>query len=139
MTEKIKANPAQIKQQYFIYSQTTRRSSFNGQPMTTVEMIGVNDRKEYKTYIQKSNKNYKHWETILVNPEKGIFATFDNVSFTTSKDGKDTILSADSKPNEIQIGDIKTYADELDRIWAEEDALGLTGNPIFDNLFKVEK
>jgi len=138
MTKAIIPTKQQQDQQYFITEQSTRLSSFNGKPVTTIIMTGVNDRREYKTYIQRTNRNYERWASILASPDAGIFIALDNLEFTTSKDGKDTLISADSSPYEIQIGDREHYATVLRDLWSAEEQAKLTGDPIFDRLFEVK-
>jgi hypothetical protein len=138
MTKPIIPTKQQRDQQYFIKEQSTRLSDFNGKPVTTITMTGVNDRREYKTYIQRTNRNYERWASIIESPNAGIFVALDNLDFTTSKDGKDVLISADSSPYEIQIGDREHYATVLKDLWHNEEQAKLTGDPIFDRLFEVK-
>lgn len=105
-----------MKQPYLVLSQRTFRSHNHGQPVTELVLIGCKDRCQYKTYIDVQNKNYKHWQHVILNPNSG-FA----LSGLTIKDKEKYLINADSQPN-IDIQDTKEslFAD-LHEIWQEED------------------
>lgn len=105
-----------MKQPYLVLSQRTFRSQNHGQPVTEIILIGCKDRCQYKTYIDVQNKNYRHWQHIILNPDSG-FA----LSGLTVKNKEKYLINADSKPN-IDLQDEKDYLfADLQDIWLEED------------------
>ena len=106
-----------IKQPYLVLSQRTFRSQNHGQPVTEIVLIGCKDRCQYKTYIDIQNKNYKHWQHIILNPESGFALRGLNV-----KNTEKYLINADSKPNiDIQANTKDELFAELHSIWIEED------------------
>jgi len=105
-----------MKQPYLVLSQRTFRSQNHGQPVTEIILIGCKDRCQYKTYIDIQNKNYKHWQHIILNPDSG-FA----LSGLTIKNQEKYLINADSHPN-IDIQDHRDYLfADLQDIWMDED------------------
>ena len=105
-----------MKQPYLVLSQRTFRSHYHGQPVTEIILIGCKDRCQYKTYIDVQNKNYKHWQHIILNPESG-FA----LSGLTVKDQDKYLVNADSNPT-IDTQDHKDFLfADLQDVWLKED------------------
>jgi len=123
-------NKIQREQGYIVIEQSTQLSMYNGKPVTTVEFVGIADKKIYKTYIQKTNRNFGLWEYIIKRPNLGIAVSFHN--FDISNEDKN-IINADSVPKiEIET-DKDTLFNELTEHWEIEKRK--TNNPVFNELF----
>jgi transposase-like protein len=99
-----------VNQQYAVVNQVTGVSK-NGGSMVTVNMRGVTDNKHYHTYVVKTYKNSRQWQTITERPGQGHIVYFSNGKFSAANQ-----IDADSKP-EILISaptiDIHAVVDEV--------------------------
>lgn len=120
-----------LKQGYVIMSQKTGLSNYNGKPYTTIELIGLNDRKDYITYIQKSNQNHHQWHYITSNANSGFVVTFHNYKFKEKNDK--LIIDADSVPNIKIEGELADILTEVNWYWDELEKR--SNNPNYDRLF----
>lgn len=82
-----------MAQHYAIVKQETRYSKYGG-VITTITLIGLDDRKEYTTYIDPDNFNSKNWHHIVRHPEHGFILKGLKVKKNTDKN----IINADSDP-----------------------------------------
>jgi len=105
-----------MSQPYIIISQKTGLSKYGG-TLITINMIGVNDRQEYKTYIDPRNFNYANWQHITQNPGHGFVIRSLKIK---NKDKR--LISADSKPIiEWEHDDPEVILAQLEEIWNEQD------------------
>lgn len=105
-----------ISQPYIIMKQSTKRSKHGG-TYTKVDMVGVNDRQMYHTYIDPTNFNFKNWEHIVRNPENGFVIRGIKV-----KNSKEYLVSADSKPIiEWEHDEPEVILSQLKEIWDSQD------------------
>lgn len=111
MANEIKSQP------YIVIEQRTGLSKYGG-VLHTIKMIGVNDRKEYKTYVDPRNHNFQNWAHIVNNPKHGFVIRSCKV-----KNQEKFLISADSKPIiEWEHDDTSVILAQLEEIWKEEDA-----------------
>ena len=119
-----------INQNYVIYNQKTTGSKHGG-TVTTVNAIGVSDRKEYITYIDPTNFNSQNWIDIVSKPKSGFLVkglkvkNFDKKNIINA-DSKPVILAETITPDPILV--------ELYEIWKEQDE---TPPTTFKDLFDV--
>lgn len=83
-----------MKQSYAVIKQKSGLSQVTGRHCTTITLVGLNDRQEYPTYIDKSMRNYDQWVHIVNHPNNGYI--LDNLELITKK-GK-TVVDADCDP-----------------------------------------
>lgn len=120
------------KQHYAIVKQETKYSKYGG-VITTVTLVGLDDRKEYTTYIDPSNFNAKNWSHIVRHPEHGFILTGLRVKKNTDK----AIINADSDP--VIAWEHTNIDDVLDAImdkWSQQDLARRP--PSFDDFFGEE-
>jgi hypothetical protein len=80
--------------------------------------VGAKDRKEYITYIDKPNRNYKHWQHIVANPEHGF--VLRNLIVKRHKDR--LLIDADSQPIiECEDDNSERILSILQDVWSEQD------------------
>jgi hypothetical protein len=107
-----------MKQSYAVINQKTGISIKTGKLCTTITLIGLDDRCEYPTYIDKSMRNYEKWIHIINHPNNGYI--LDNLELITRK-GK-TVIDADCDPIIVHE---TTDADQLyisiKKMWADVD------------------
>jgi hypothetical protein len=117
-----------IKQNYVIYSQKSSVSRHGGR-ITTINAIGVQDRKDYITYIDPTNFNSQNWQDIITKPNNAFIVhglTVKNIQ------GK-YIINADSKPRIIaETSDPSTLLYELHELWREQDEPKTKFKDLFD-------
>jgi hypothetical protein len=119
-----------MKQPYFVVSQQHRFSKF-GTPMVQINLLGIKDRKEYITYVDEPNNNYRNWTHIINSPEAGF--VLNNLNIKTHKDKE--LINADSKPRiEWQTDTPAEIIEQIQALWAEEDRRN--GESNFWNLFE---
>jgi hypothetical protein len=107
-----------IKQPYVVLKQDWGRSKHLGTEYVKITVMGIKDRKEYVTYVDTPNHNYKNWEHIIRNPNHGF--VIRNLK-TKQHKGKE-LVDADSKPIiEIEDTDDVEIMRQIAEIWAEED------------------
>jgi hypothetical protein len=107
-----------MKQPYVVLKQEWGRSKHQGTEYVKITFVGVKDRKEYTTYIDTPNHNYKNWQHIINNPSHGF--VLRNLKTKTHK-GK-TLVDADSKPIiDWEDSDDSEIMRQVSEIWAEED------------------
>lgn len=80
-------------QHYAIVKQETKYSKYGG-VITTITLVGLDDRCEYTTYIDPSNFNSKNWQHIVRHPEHGFILKGLKVKKNQTKN----IINADSDP-----------------------------------------
>ena len=89
-----------VKQEYEIVKKVSGSSNSPktfGQPMITIFMRGVEDKKDYRTYIVRGNRNEAAWQSIIDSGSREIV-----IGFKRGKMKKDTnIIDADSQPSII--------------------------------------
>ena len=120
-----------MKQPYIVLKQESGISQRFGTPMTKITLLGVKDRKEYITYVDTPNYNYKNWSHIINNPNHGFILR--NLKTKQHKDK--TLIDADSKPIiEFEDEDDVEIFKELAKIWAEEDLRNNTDK--FSDLYR---
>ena len=101
-------------QNYVIYEQHTKISKYGG-TVITVNVIGVQDRKEYITYIDPTNYNAQNWTDITSNPQGGFLVSGLKVK-------KDNILNADSKFTVLAATHTRdALLSELHEVWKTQD------------------
>ena len=120
-----------IKQPYVVLKQERGRSRHLGTEYVKITMMGIKDRREYHTYVDTPNHNYKNWEHIIRNPNHGF--VIRNLKIKTHK-GKE-LIDADSKIIiEIEDDDDTEIMRQIAEIWAEEDLKNNSDR--FGDLFK---
>lgn len=89
-----------VKQEYEIVKKVRSTSDSPktwGQTMVTIFMRGVEDGKDYRTYVVRGHKNEANWQPIIDSGSKEII-----IGFGKGKMKKDTnIIDADSQPKII--------------------------------------
>jgi hypothetical protein len=107
-----------IKQPYVVLKQDWGRSKHLGTEYVKITVMGIKDRKEYVTYVDTPNHNYKNWEHIIRNPNHGF--VISNIK-TKQHKGKE-LVDADSKPMiDWEDNDDTEILRQIAEIWAEED------------------
>ena len=103
-------------QKYVIYNQKTGISKHGG-TLITINAIGVEDRKEYITYIDPTNYNAQNWIDIVSKPKGGFLVKGLKVKQKNiiNADSKFTVLAETHTPEPILV--------ELHNKWKEEDEL----------------
>jgi hypothetical protein len=106
-----------MKQPFIVLAQEHRFSKI-GTPMIKITFVGAKDRKEYITYIDKPNRNYKHWQHIVANPEHGF--VLRNLIVKRHKDR--LLIDADSQPIiECEDDNSERILSILQDVWSEQD------------------
>jgi hypothetical protein len=124
---------SQFKNQgYAILEQSRMLSNYNGKPVYTIEFVGIDDKKIYKTYIQPNNRNFQQWAYIVERPDTGLVVKFHNFKLKREEQG---LISADSVPKIEIEADYNQLMIELNEYWKIEDKK--TGNPVLDSLFEI--
>jgi hypothetical protein len=82
-----------MAQYYAVVKQETKYSKYGG-VITNITLVGLDDRKEYTTYIDPSNFNSKNWQHILRHAEHGFILS----GLKVKKNQKKNIINADSDP-----------------------------------------
>ena len=119
-----------ITQPYFVVAQEHKTSKF-GTEMVQITLLGIKDRLQYTTYVDKPNHNYKHWQHVIDNANDGF--VLDNLKTKTHKDK--VLINADSKVVIAwQCEDKNTIIDQINDIWNEEDRKASAGT--FRDLFQ---
>lgn len=119
-----------MKQPYFVVSQEHKSSKF-GTEMVQVTLLGIKDRQQYTTYIDKPNRNYKNWQHVIDNPDDGFI--LDNLLLKTHKDK--VLVNADSKVVIAwQCEEKNTVIDQINDLWNEQDRKDQAGT--FRDLFQ---
>jgi hypothetical protein len=107
-----------VKQPYVVLKQEWGRSRHLGTEYVKITMMGIKDRKEYVTYVDTPNHNYKNWSHIINNPKHGF--VISNIK-TKSHKGKE-LVDADSKPMiDWEDDDDTEIMKQIAEIWAEQD------------------
>lgn len=118
------------KQNYAILSQKDVPSKHGGM-VREIRLVGLDDRKEYITWIDSTNFNHKHWTHIISNPEHGFILKDLKIK---KMDNRDDVINADSKPiiawEHINIHEVTSAITDK---WREQDSR--RGRPSFDDLF----
>ena len=118
-----------MAQHYAIVKQETKYSKYGG-VITTITLVGLDDRCEYTTYIDPSNFNSKNWQHILRHPEHGFILSGPRVK----KNQKKNIINADSDPviawEHTNVDDVLTAI--MDK-WHQQDEARRP--PSFDDFF----
>ena len=105
-----------MTQPYIVATQKTGLSKYGG-TLITITLIGINDRQEYKTYIDPRNHNFVNWQHITQNPQNGFVIRSLKV-----KNKEKNLISADSKPIiEWEHDDPEVIIAQLEEIWREQD------------------
>ena len=105
-----------MTQPYIIATQKTGLSKYGG-TLITITMIGINDRKEYKTYIDPRNHNYANWQHVVMHPQNGFVIRNLKV-----KNKDKLLISADSQPIiEWEHDDPEVIFAQLEELWKEQD------------------
>jgi hypothetical protein len=118
-----------MKQPYVVLEQINKFSKY-GTPMVQITMVGVKDRKEYITYIDKPNRNYKNWQHIIRHSDHGF--VLGNCEIKRHKEK--LLINADSDPIiEWEAENPNDIMDQLQAIWAEDDRKAAAGT--FRDLF----
>jgi len=120
-----------MEQLYVVISQEWGTSRHLGTPYVKITMVGVTDRKEYITYVDRPNFNYSNWQHIIDNPERGYILR--NLKTKTHR-GK-LLINADSKPL-IEAEELSPdpILDVVKEHWEREDRRG--GPNRFGDLFE---
>lgn len=91
--------------------------SKHGGEIWEITMKGIKTQKDYKTYIDPANDNFRDWEWIIDAAErKGVV-----LSNAKLKDPDKGIINADSKMKGEWIGSKEDLADELAEYWKSQD------------------
>jgi hypothetical protein len=107
-----------IKQPYAVLKQEYGHSKHLGTEYVKITFLGIKDRKEYVTYIDTPNHNYKNWAHIINNPKHGFVVR--NLKIKTHK-GRE-LIDADSKPIiEWEDNNDQEIMRQIAEIWAEQD------------------
>jgi predicted alpha/beta hydrolase len=107
-----------VKQPYVVLKQEAGFSRHLGTEYVKITFLGIKDRKEYITYVDTPNHNYKNWEHIIRNPRHGFVVR--NLKTKTHKGHE--LVNADSRPIiEIEDTDDVEIMRQVAEIWAEED------------------
>lgn len=120
-----------VNQPYLVLKQEASTSKKYGTPMTKITLMGIKDRKEYMTYIDAPNRNYKNWQHIINNPDHGF--VLRNIKTKQHKDKE--LVDADSAVI-IEWEDVndQEMLRQIAEVWAEEDLRN--GSDKFRDLFK---
>jgi len=119
-----------MKQPYFVVSQEHKISKF-GTEMVQITLLGIKDRQQYTTYVDKPNHNYKNWQHVIDNPNDGF--VLDNLKTKTHKDK--VLVNADSKVVIAwQCEDKNIVIDQINNLWNEQDRKAEAGT--FRDLFE---
>ena len=101
--------------QPYIVLNTKKIPSKHGGNCWAVNMVGVLDRCEYYTYVDRKNRNYKNWVRIIEHPSNGFVIKGCQIK-------KDDLISADSRITIVwQTDDPNDVFSELYDIWREQD------------------
>lgn len=127
-----------MKQSYAVINQKSGISIVTGKPCTTITLVGLEDRREYPTYIDKAMRNYEQWVHIVNHPNNGYI--LDNLDLITRK-GK-IVVDADCDPviaHETPDSDqlyvlIKNSWADLDKKQSIKSSQGCPNN--FNDLFE---
>lgn len=102
--------------QPYVVLNVKRLTSKHGGTIYAVNLVGVLDRTEYYTYVDRRNRNYKNWSRIILNPECGFVIKGCQIK-------RDELISADSRITVVWQTDRRDDVfDELYDIWTEQDA-----------------
>jgi hypothetical protein len=125
----------QRTQEYVVVEVSESISRFDGKLLYTVSLLGLLDNREYTTYLQPTNINYKtRWRSIIESGHEGRVIRFDNFSL---KEGDASLVNADSRPEAIFLGPLDILQQDLTTLF--EHRANTTGNKVFDNLFEMER
>lgn len=80
-------------------------SNYSGEECYEVKLINTQDEKDYRTYIDRNNKNYRKWSDIVHTGEGWVL---DNLKV---KSKNKRLINADSKINVIRRVDREELAD----------------------------
>jgi hypothetical protein len=121
-----------MAQHYAIVKQESTYSKYGG-AITKITLVGLDDRREYTTYIDPSNFNSKHWDHITRHSQHGFILKGLKAKKNTDKN----IINADSDPiiawEHTNIDEVISAVMEK---WAEQDQA--TSKPSFDDFFDNE-
>lgn len=105
------------QQAYYIQSQRTGSSKLGG-IVTTITLIGLQDRQQYKVYIDPANFNIKNWDMITAYPRDGFVVTGIRL-----KDPVKKIVNADSRVSILwQEANRDVIWEDIEKLWQEQDA-----------------
>jgi hypothetical protein len=116
---------------YVVIKQENKWSRHGGN-ITEITMVGLDDRKEYTTWIDPTNMNSKYWSHVTRSPDHGFILTGLK---TKRMVNRDDVINADSKPiiaNEHC--DINDMLDIVVEYWNKLD--GRNRPPSFDDFFR---
>lgn len=124
-----------MKQPYVVVSQRNFKSLNTGRNTTEIIFRGIQDRCEYKTYVEEGMKNYSNWQHIISNPQHGF--VLNNL---TVKDLVKGLITADSRPIiECEMADPELILKEINEFWEAEDAKNANPATTFRQLFEEVK
>lgn len=106
-------------EQPYLVAAINNRPSKHGGDIWVVELIGLEDRRVYQTYIDANNRNYRHWARVIENPDRGYILS--NLKHKVSAQGR-TLVSADSQVIiEREANDPDQLAEAVQQIWTNQD------------------
>ena len=105
---------AQPQAETFVRTKQDRFTSRYGNRIWRIDFTGLEDRKNYYTFVDPTNRNYPNWQHIIENPESGFL-----ISNLTLKTCAPDLISADSKPVIEHQGDQDSINDAVKEFWQE--------------------
>ena len=105
---------AQPQAETFVRTKQDRFTSRYGNRIWRIDFTGLEDRKNYYTFVDPTNRNYLNWQHIIENPESGFL-----ISNLTLKTGQADLVSADSRPVIEHQGDPDAITDAVKEYWQE--------------------
>lgn len=107
-----------MKQPFVVLKQEWGRSKHLGTEYVKITVMGIKDRKEYVTYVDTPNHNFKNWQHIINNPKHGFVIR----NLRTKQHKGKTLIDADSKPIiDWEDSDDTEIMRQIAEVWAEED------------------
>lgn len=106
---------------YAIIKQELTVSQKSGAEMIVLDLVDVETREEYRSYIDSTMNNFEQWAEIITQPEKGWIITGIKKKRSYGR-YKHEILNADCDPViVVEYNDVRQMERLLRRAWAKED------------------
>lgn len=98
----------------FVRTKQDRFTSKFGNRIWRIDFTGLEDRKNYYTFVDPTMRNYVNWQHIIENPDSGFL-----ISNLTLKVCAPDLISADSKPVIEHQGNPDSINDAVREYWQE--------------------
>jgi hypothetical protein len=110
-----------------VFKQEIKKSIHGGQ-VWHIHAIDIETRREYITYLDPNNKNWRNWLPLTDNPQKGVIFEVDGDIRT--KKNHPVIIDADIRPT-FTVTSPRELADMLKAFWGVTDR-NTFSHPLFE-------